>query len=394
METGIYYGTTYFSGEPICFDRRNAIYPNGMVFGQAGCGKTYAVKQEINQVIRKTTDPIIIIDEGGEYGDLATEVNPFYKVSKYHINPLDVYIGDDACKNSIPYGAALAMFEEIIGRPLDTYECAAVERACNTVFEPFIKRLKTEGNRCDYADNPTLKDVADVLIALPKPSELRLMVALKETIKRESDNDNKELSSRVNDCIEKTFCYSAVGGITEEIYKVYLYIDRYFSYKTNMPDDRVIQLAWWYVPYKMTKAAYAACLHYAWNRLVQHRDAMSSAKEYKHLWIYLENADAAFCSVTKGLTNSVMNLYRRSRPYGGVVTLIARDYTDILNSDEGRACIVNTEFIRFLRMNPTDRENIQKMYRLSDDMMEHICDVSYRHGLLSINSNWIPFQLI
>lgn len=216
METGIYYGTTYFSGEPICFDRRNAIYPNGMVFGQAGCGKTYAVKQEINQVIRKTTDPIIIIDEGGEYGDLATEVNPFYKVSKYHINPLDVYIGDDACKNSIPYGAALAMFEEIIGRPLDTYECAAVERACNTVFEPFIKRLKTEGNRCDYADNPTLKDVADVLIALPKPSELRLMVALKETIKRESDNDNKELSSRVNDCIEKTFCYSAVGGILKK----------------------------------------------------------------------------------------------------------------------------------------------------------------------------------
>lgn len=395
METEFYYGTTYFSGEPICFDRRNIKNPNGMLFGQAGSGKTFMVKHEICQVIRKTTDPIIIIDEGGEYGDLATGFNPFNEDSKYHINPLDVYIGNDICENNIPYGAALAMFEEMIGRPLDAYECAAVKRACDAVFEPFTERLKAEGKCCDYAGNPTLKDVADVLIALPKPSELRLIVALKETIQRETDNDNKELSSRVNDCIEKTFCYSVVGGLTEEIRKICLCIDRYFSYKTNMPDDRVIQLAWWKnLPHRFAKAAYTACLHYAWNRLVQHRDNMSNAKEYKHLWIYLENANVAFHSVTKGLANSLTELYRRSRPYGGIVTLIAMDYMDILNSDEGRACISNTEFLRFLHMSPDDRENIRKMYHLSDDVMEHIRNVPCRHGLLAINSKWIPFELL
>lgn len=298
METKFYYGEKWSSGEPILFDRRNARYPNGFVFGLPGCGKTFAIRHEISQVIRKTSDHIIIIDEGGEYGDLATGVNPFCEASKYHINPLDVYISDDSCESNIPYGAALAMFEEMIGRPLETYECAAAKRACNTVFEPFIKRLKAQGKRCDYAANPTLKDVADVLIALPKPSELRLIAALKETIHRETDNDNKALSSRVNDCIEKTFCYSAVGGLTEEIHKIHLYINMYFSYKTNMPDDRVIQLSWQYMPNKMAKAAYTACLNYAWNRLVQHRNNMSNAKEYKHLWIYFDNADTAFHSVT------------------------------------------------------------------------------------------------
>lgn len=396
LGTKIYYGTDYFSGEPICFDRRNGnvMYPNGMVFGQAGFGKTFMVKHEICQVIGKTTDQIIIIDEGGEYGGLATGVNPFNEESEYHINPLDVYISsNDTCENNIPYGAALAMFEEMIGRPLAPFECVAVERACDAVFEPFTERLKAEGKCCDYAGNPTLKDVADVLLALPKPSELRLIVALKETIQRETDNDNKELSSRVNDCIEKTFCYSVFGGLTEEIRKICLCIDRYFSYKTNMPDDRVIQLAWRRMPHKITKAAYTACLHYAWNRLVQHRDTMSNARECKYLWIYLENVDAAFRSGTKGLANSLMDLYRRSRPYGGIITLIAQDYTDILNSDEGRACISNTEFVRFLNMNPDDRENIRKMYHLSDDMMKSIHNVSCGHGLLSINSNWIPFEL-
>lgn len=397
LGTKIYYGTAYFSGEPICFDRRNGniMYPNGMVFGQAGYGKTFMVKHEICQVINKTADHIIIIDEGGEYGGLATGVNPFDEESEYHINPLDVYIGNDTCEHNIPYSAALAMFEEMIGRPLAPYECAAVERACDAVFEPFTESLKTEGKCCDYTDNPTLKDVADVLvlIALPKPSELRLIVALKETIQRETDNENKGLSSRVTDCIESTFCYNAVGGLSDEIRKIHVYIDRYFSYKTNMPDDRVIQLAWRHMPHKMTKAAYTACLHYAWNRLVQHRDTMSNARECKYLWIYLENADVAFHSVTKGLANSLMNLYRTSRPYGGIVTLIAMDYTNILNSDEGRACISNTEFLRFLNMSPDDRENIRKMYHLSDDMMESIHNVSCGHGLLSINSNWIPFEL-
>lgn len=45
-------------------------------------------------------------------------------------------------------------------------------------------------------------------------------------------------------------------------------------------------------------------------------------------------------------------------------------------------------------MNPTDRENIQKMYHLSDDMMEYICDAPCEHGLLAINSKWIPFELL
>lgn len=151
MVTKFYYGEKCSSCEPILFDRRNAKHPNGFVFGLPGAGKTYAVKHEICQVIRKTSDPIIIIDECGEYSDLATGVNPFYEASKYHINPLDVYIGDNSCESSIPYGAALTIFEELIGRPLETYECAAAKRACNTVFEPFIKRLKAQGKRCDYA---------------------------------------------------------------------------------------------------------------------------------------------------------------------------------------------------------------------------------------------------
>ncbi len=88
-----------------------------------------------------------------------------------------------------------------------------------------------------------------------------------------------------------------------------------------------------------------------------------------------------------------MNLYRRSRPYGGIVTLIAQDYTDILNNDEGQSCICNAEFLIFLNMSPTDRENIRKMYHLSDDMMKHIRNVSCGHGLLAINSDWIPFEL-
>lgn len=80
METKFYYGEKCSSCEPILFDRRNAKHPNGFVFGLPGAGKIYAVKHEICQVIRKTSDPIIIIDECGEYSDLATGVNPFMRL--------------------------------------------------------------------------------------------------------------------------------------------------------------------------------------------------------------------------------------------------------------------------------------------------------------------------
>ena len=63
---GQYYGMNSLSNNVIIVDRKSLVYPNGLVFGMPGFGKTFFVKREILDMFLKTKDDRLIIDPEGE----------------------------------------------------------------------------------------------------------------------------------------------------------------------------------------------------------------------------------------------------------------------------------------------------------------------------------------
>jgi len=92
---GILYGMNLHNNSLILFDRFSLENANSIVFGKAGCGKSYAIKLEILRSLMLGVD-VITIDPENEYRFLSDAVGgSFFNISlasPNHINPFDLPI--------------------------------------------------------------------------------------------------------------------------------------------------------------------------------------------------------------------------------------------------------------------------------------------------------------
>ena len=355
---GFYYGYNTVSGNEIWYDRKNSHLPNGLILGSAGSGKTWAAIDEIIQVIDKTNDDIIIFDKEGYFvyseqvkGNL-TSVSPYDRNSEYHINPLDVYItayDDTNISEKITITDTIdktfCLMEGIICRNLTNAEKSVIADKVKELFIPFVKYLIDNRLQYDYEHNPTLSDIAELLLS-EKDTELTVNLHEQEVV-----------------------------------------IKEYFSYKTHMPDDRAVVLSWEDTPHFLNSALYAGGVMYSWNRLLQNRE------KRKYTWIYLEEMDSLLSNKTESTLSIVYELFKRSRPYGGIVTLIAQSVEERKKSEIGNACLVSAGFIRCLSCKCQDRNSISKVFGLHDDILEYINSAPAGTGLLIAPEHVIPFDI-
>lgn len=355
-ENGFYYGKNTLFNNNILIDRKHSSSPNGLIIGSTGTGKQWAAISEIEQVLDKTDDNVIIIEKEGFYSrderisDRVVSVSPYDSNSEYHINPLDVYISDsyDMYENETITDITertFSLIEEILGKRLNNAEKAVVADTVKDVFVPFLNYLKDNNLKCEYEKNPTLADIA----------------------KRIIDSDETDLRGKVM--------------YIEE------YINWYFSYKTYMPDDRAVILTWNDISPFLSSALYAGCVMYSWNRLLKNRE------EQKYLWIYLEDIDYLACRKAESTLSVIFELFKRSRPYGGIVTLIAQSAEDLRKSDIGNVIFAMAGFIRCLSCDCSDRDSISKMFGLHDEILDHITNAPIGSGLLISNDHIIPFNM-
>lgn len=353
---GFYYGKNIISGNDILFDRKHSHSPNGLIIGRAGSGKSWAAVHEITQVLDKTDDSIIIIEKEGYYSqderikDRVTTISPYDSNSEYHINPLDVYITeyDDihekvtACDIA---DRAVTLFEEILCRSLTNAEKSVITAKTKELFIPFVKHLKEKELKCDYEHNPTFSDIAELLLS------------------------------------EKETWLSAEFYIKESVIK------ECFSYETNMPSDRAVVLSWKDTPHYLNSALYSGCVMYSWNRLQR------SCEEQKYSWIYLEDIDSLLYNKIESTLSLVFELFKRSRPYGGIVTMIAQSVEKLRKTEPGNACLVSAGFIRCLSFNGEDHNSFSGVFGLQDDVLGYICNAPVGNGLLIASGHVIPFDI-
>lgn len=364
---GFYYGRNAISGNDILFDRKHSRLPSGLIIGSAGSGKSWAAAHEIAQVLDNTDDNVIIIEKEGFYSyderisDRVTSVSPYDSNSEYHINPLDVYITECTDRNEHEtitniVERAISLIEEILDKALYNAEKCVVADAVNNIFEPFLQHLHNSNTKCDYKLNPSLSDVVEYIFALA------------------DNSDSAEISAEII-------------ALSTELRREEALINKYFSFKTNMPHDRAraVVLTWKDTPHFLHAALYAGCVMYSWNRLLQNREVQ------KYSWIYLEDFDSLLNKKTESVLALVFELFKRSRPYGGIVTLIAQSVEELKKTETGNACFVSAGFIRCMSCKCQDRNTISKVFGLHDDILEYISSAPVGSGLLIAPELVIPF---
>ena len=393
------YGIYPAKMQEILYDRANSRLPNMMIFGQAASGKTQAAAHEIQQILEKTDDEVIILDAKGFYAqdertkDKVVRVDPFAPDSKWHFNPLDLTVYDEEEEDikSALKGVkekAVSILEEIIGRRMETFEKAMVDIACDRAFKPFIEHLKGTGEQCNYELNPTLSDVADEIIGCGNATDeenRRLINVLKAAIKENKNENNKLLAEKADMLLDKALHDFEAAKLKRDLLGCLPLIKEHFSYKTNMPSKRAVQLSWC-CSRKLYRACNLACLYYVWSRLV-----WNEVKDTrKRFWIYQEDADTAFRESSM-LSNVLAYIYRFCRSYGGIMTLVSQSVTDVIRNPNGRACFLNTNIHLFLSLCPEDRRfTLQNFSGLGAKSMEHVTNRAAGEGLLYREGDWTP----
>ena len=419
-KTGFEYGVNALSKNPVIYNRRSFAVPNsGFIIGNAGSGKTETAKAEIEQLLSKTHDEIIIIDDEGEYSrdeklkDKITNV-PIFSEGKYHINIMDMVLYWDGGDDIVVYGEplcekqdeAVAFFEALGKKELNLYETQAIREAVKKAFEPFITEMKKrrKNGRKEYYDfsiNPTLADVLKELRNILDTEttynndEARLVDAVSETIEKNRTLNNSSVADMLNDVL-RTHRYIKADyvNLSEIIGSDGTFIKTYMSHRTDIPTDkRAIQLSARNNPTRFCKAFYAAALSYVNTRRKLKMLQVNSNKPYKgqYIWTFWENAHILFSN--EKLSEYTAAMIRCSRTSHICHTFIAQSFRDIANTEIGESCIANAYFNRFLNQSMLDRNRIGQMFNLSDKQLEYINDKLAGLGLLIARNGAIPFFL-
>ncbi len=344
---GIWYGQNAISGNMIMIDRDKLKNQSAIVTGVPGSGKSVLLKEMITQLYYTTDDDIIVCDPEGEYGLLAKrlggEVIKISGNSSHHINPLDMVDGYDE-NGSDPLqdkvGFVTALFEALAGQHRDDISWPKAQSVLDRTVKKLYEEYQAGG---------------------PVPT----LVGLTEELTKQDEEVAHDLA---------------------------LYLERFasgtqgvFSKETNVD----------------TK-----------NRLIVY-DILDLGTQLKTLGL-LVITDAIINRVTRNWqrgkrTHIVIDefhvlfenrqsavffdsAWRRFRKRGGQPTAATQNADTLLNHDESRAMLSNSEFLVMLSQADQDRERIASLLDISEEQLRFVRNVPSGYGLLKYNNALIPFR--
>lgn len=363
---GHFYGVNAQSSNMVMYDRKRSRLANGLVFGQSGSGKSFITKGEIIPNLLDGGDDMVILDPENEYRLIAQAfggtVIDLEANSEYHINPCDLSMEWDNPKATPMVDKCdymVGLVESVLGKGRDcnSFEVNVIHRACNKMYEDYIEKMtekhKDGDNTNIYPELcPTLVDFYEQLLADNTPEGTKLAMAI------------------------EPYC---VGNYN------------LFAHHTNIPTDaRLTVLNLLYLPEKMTEMAMKVCLANIWTRIVKNKEMNEKYGRNKSIWVYLDEFHLFF--KTESSANTIMAYFKRVRKYGGIMTGITQDVADLLKTQQGTAMFNNTGFFIILKQSPIGREQIQRLWGVSDALIDYTKDKDSGIGLIYNNTVLIPIN--
>lgn len=346
---GSYYGQNTLSGNPVVIDRTKNMNANSFVLGASGSGKGVACKHDIMNVLTsRPNDDVIIIDPEHEYEPLVTalggQVVRVDATSPNRVNPLDIDLEASGKGTDDPItakaGEVLSLVGALIGgqQGLSQKQRSLLDRCAVTMYREYA----AEGGD----DMPTLATLAEALKATNTP-------------------DGTELS----DALE----IYTTGSLNA------------FSHQTNVEtDSRLLSYDISQLGPELRTFGMMVILEQIWNRVVRNR------REKRRTWLYVDEFHLLFSNPYS--SEYFRAFYKRARKWGAAPTGITQDVEELLEHEDARLMLANSDFLQLLRQNSTNADALCELLSLSDQQRKHFTNVNPGYGLIKSGTAVVPIN--
>ncbi len=342
---GIYYGSNAQSGNPIIVDRRSHMNSNGLALATSGAGKSFMMKMEISGVFLRRDDEVIIIDPEHEYVPLAQafggQVIKVSAGSDVCINPMDIVLAETGDGDPVrdKTASVVAMVGALVGGVdgLNAVERSLVDRAAGGLYA----RYRDHGGRM-----PQLGDLRDMLDASGEPAGHQLAVALDAYVTGSLSGFN----GQTNVDLTNRLTVFDVQDLTGEL--------RTFGMMVII--DQI------------------------WLRV------RANQRGGRRTWLYVDEFHRFFGNQYSSA--QFKDLYKRARKYGLGVTGITQNVEELLDDEDARLMLSNSDTLMLLAQTPTDADALCDLLHLSSEQRNYFTGVQPGCGLLKTAGAVVPFD--
>ena len=346
---GILYGMNLHNNSLILFDRFSLENANSIVFGKAGCGKSYAIKLEILRSLMLGVD-VITIDPENEYRFLSDAVGgSFFNISlasPNHINPFDLPIPredekpEDVLKSNI---INLVGLLRIMLGGLTPEEDAIIDRALTETYA--VKDITPETDPSIWKERiPLMSDLEAVLEGMEGAESLvrRIRKFTKGTFAQ-------FFNQPTNISMEKPFVVFGIRDMEDELRPMAMFI----------------------------------IMRYIWNKV--RSELKKRILVVDEAWWIMQTEDGA---------SFLFGIAKRARKYWLGVTTITQDVNDFMKSAYGQPIITNSSLQVLMKQSPATIEVVQKIFNLTEEEKYLLLEAEVGEGIFFAGQKHVAIKTV
>ena len=334
---GIWYGQNTITNNPIFCNKECLQNPNAFVLGVPGSGKSFLTKEEIEFIIMRTDDDILICDPENEYSNIIRkfggEVIEISAGSKDHINAMDMKDGygdsGDPVRDKSQF--IMSLIEQVSRKGIDDLERSIIDRCVRETYMEF--------------ERSTLK-------------------TLRAKLLQQQEKEAKALALKL-----EIFTDGSLDA---------------FAHETNVDvDNRIVS----YNIFKLGKQLKTMGLLVITDAMINRVNENFIKGKKTHIFIdefhvVFENEQSA------AFFNSAWRQFRKRDAYP---TGITQNVEYLLDSVEASTMLSNSEFVVMLNQAYQDREKLGRLLNISDEQMSYITNAQSGCGLIKYGGILVPF---
>lgn len=345
---GGYYGQNKQSSNLALCNRKHLASPMGFVAGKPGSGKSFSVKREIeNTILAYPDDEIIILDPAGEYSPVVTGNGGasirFAPDADTHLNPFDlsdVVHQSTAAQMAFKIDAFLALSSATMAEGSQGLPEADKSIISRCVEAAYLQCSK-EGRL------PLLGDFYDILLAQPEPEARDIALRYERYVK---------------------------GALS------------FFNHESNVTfDNRITNVDFKDLSENMRAFGIIAVLEAVRNRMYYNFERGITT------WLYIDEVQSLFGH--PAIISYFSKFWAEGRKFNLICTGITQNSIYMLDHEEARNMVLNSDFILLHKQSPLDRKAWAELLDFSAQEAGYIDEsVKAGEGLLIAGGARVPIK--
>ncbi|WP_304749236.1 VirB4-like conjugal transfer ATPase, CD1110 family [Dubosiella newyorkensis] len=354
----IYYGSNPISRNMILANRRELANPSGWILGKPGFGKSMTAKQEAMAVLLQDPDAdVFFIDPQGEYRHMAEELNKISAREKFtvlkvdttsnmHFNPFEVDMTDQEWRKR-KAEFLLFVIAEMIGQgDLSAAQKSRIDRIISTVYLEYTQAYEMD----PHVRQPTLKDFYIKLNEFAQAHQDPIAADIAESLWIYVNGSIDLFAQESNVDMSSRFIVFDISELGDSI--------RTLSMKVIL-------------------------------ETLEQRIRVNNILK-KPTYVYI---DEIYLLLKDAYSEQFLNeFWKWCRKFGGVVTGITQNVSELLASTQATSLLSNSEFCLMLAQGQADLVALQQLFNLSDEQVRSLLSAGIGTGLIKYGSTIIPFK--